>query len=538
MRVLTTVAVVVLFVSLGAAADAADAKADSRQNRSMIISTDYPSINAAIEAAKKKKINHVYIPPGDYEITESINMSGIYGVFGAIKLEGAGHTTILNGKTKKDPIIDLTGSAHCQIEDMYIRGVDADVGILMARPPGGRSSAGSHVFYNVVVAGNFRVAAVNSIASELNRFVNCVFGNEAPGADTFVFSQRNIYGVKSPYQGEPGVSTNTELRFYGCTIDNNGAGSVGLRISGGAGNISIHGGYFHHDGFAAIYLDGSRGGGVCNLALKDVYVEAIKGDHVIYATGYVHHVSSSGGDWSSEKEIVLAEDVPSTDIPAHRTAIKKPHGTPHRWEIRNTQMRQTVWLPEGKRPEDFGEFVAMRFDRLQDSHIGPFSYTPNFLKQTGPNWLPDYAHNSREVVIKKYSRRNTFETGAREAIVLPGDAEGNKVIALHDPARKTDEYTLLWRSGAPKLDQVGGERGHISDYADPGPSVRRTYQMPDKGVALMNLGVIDVRKIKGARRGDIAIHDGSGYTDGQPRLAVFNGRKWVFFSISPQPGTK
>ena len=313
---------------------------------------------------------------------------------------------------------------------------------------------------------------------------------------------------------------------------------MGLRISGGAGNISIHGGYFHHDGFAAIYLDGSRGGGVCNLALKDVYVEAIKGDHVIYSTGYVHHVSSSGGDWSSEKDVVLAEDVPSTDIPAHRTAIKKPHGTPHRWEIRNTQMRQTVWLPEGKRPEDFEEFVAMRFDRLQDSHIGPFTYTPNFLKQTGPNWLPDYAPNSREVVIKKYSRRNTFETGAREAIVLSGDAEGNQVIAVHDPAKKTDEYTPLWRSGAPTLDQVGGERGHISDYANPGPSVRRTYQMPDKGIALMNLGVVDVRKIEGARRGDIAIHNGSGYADGQPRLAVYNGKQWVFFSISPAPGTR
>jgi len=529
------------FVLLFAWLEAADAPSGEKppQVRSMIISTDYPSINAAIEAAKEKKINHVYIPPGEYEITESINMSGIYGIFGAIKLEGAGQTTILNGKTGKDPVIDFTGSAHCQLENMYIRGVDADVGILMARPPHGKTSAGGHLFYNVTVAGKFRAAAVNSIASECNRFVNCCFGNDAPGADTFTFSQRNLYDVESPYQGKPGLSTNTELRFYGTIIDNNGKDSVGLRITGSAGDISIHGGYFHHDGFACIYMDGSTGGGVGNVTIDDLRIESNKGDHVIYATGYVHHVSIKGGDWQSRKEVILVEDVPSTDNPAHRTVIKTPHGTPHNWEVRDTQMRQTIWVAEGEKTGDVGEFVAMRFDRLQDSHMGPFSFSPNFLKQIGPNWLPHYAPNSREVVIEKYSRRNTFETGAREAIVLSGDAEGNQVIALHDPAKRTDDYMPLWRSGCPTPEEcTGSPRGHVSDYADLGPGIRRTYQMPDKGIALMNLGVLDVRKIRGARRGDIAIHNGSGYADGQPRLAVYNGRQWVFFSISPAPGRR
>ena len=58
---------------------------------------------------------------------------------------------------------------------------------------------------------------------------------------------------------------------------------------------------------------------------------------------------------------------------------------------------------------------------------------------------------------------------------------------------------------------------------------RRTYVNPDSSGSLMNLGLTNVNKIIKPRKGDIAMHDGTGFPDAQPRLALFDGKKWVFF---------
>jgi len=53
---------------------------------------------------------------------------------------------------------------------------------------------------------------------------------------------------------------------------------------------------------------------------------------------------------------------------------------------------------------------------------------------------------------------------------------------------------------------------------------------PDEGVSLLNLGMMDVRKIESPEAGDIAIHDGSGLTDRKPCLVMFDGKKWISFA--------
>ena len=46
---------------------------------------------------------------------------------------------------------------------------------------------------------------------------------------------------------------------------------------------------------------------------------------------------------------------------------------------------------------------------------------------------------------------------------------------------------------------------------------------------------MNVFEIEKSRKGDLALHDGTGFEDGQPRLAVFNGQKWLFLDIAASP---
>jgi len=500
-----------------------------------IIATDYPSINAAVEAARKQNINRVFIPAGEYDITKTINMTGRYGRNGAIILEGAGQTTILNGKTGKDPIIDLTASGYCEVNNLYINSINSDIGILMARRGGG--SAGSHRFHSLTLHGKFRIAAVYSYNSECNRFYNCNICNEwdgEEGGDAFIFTHENIWNVKSPYLGELGRSTNTELDLYGTIIGGTGPNSVGLRIVGSADNINIYGGYQHYNGFAAIYLDGTRGA-VSNIYIDGWRIETTEGKHCIYATGQVDNITIRGGEWSSARELIRVEDVPREANSAHATLFRRKSrfGVPFNWRIRETTMLRTIWVPEGKKREMESaaeKFVAMRFDSLQDSTIENITYRANFLEQEGPNWIGRAVPNASLVVVEKYSRRNTFIVPARNAVELMGDARGNQIAAVHDPEEPDGEHVALWRSALPNKEHFTGFMRRVSQYEQLPPGVRRIYIKPDEGISLINLGVMDVRKIKGARRGDIAIHNGAGFDDGEARLAIFDGKKWIYFA--------
>jgi hypothetical protein len=58
--------------------------------------------------------------------------------------------------------------------------------------------------------------------------------------------------------------------------------------------------------------------------------------------------------------------------------------------------------------------------------------------------------------------------------------------------------------------------------------------MPDQGVSLLNLGVMNVLAIKHPKAGDIAIHNGAGVKDGKPCLVMFNGSKWIRFTASAE----
>ena len=44
------------------------------------------------------------------------------------------------------------------------------------------------------------------------------------------------------------------------------------------------------------------------------------------------------------------------------------------------------------------------------------------------------------------------------------------------------------------------------------------------------MGIQNVFDIKDPKPGDAAMHDGSGFKDGGPRFAFYDGKKWIFFA--------
>ena len=268
-----------------------------------IIATDYSSIQEAIDAAKRLKVFHIYIPSGTYNVNETLNLTGLHGGI----FEGTGsYTTILQTATGNTPAMDLTNSVGLVLKNFQLTG-SGSVGILMARKGPERlleqsiPSSGNHEVRNVKAVG-FGEAAVMSYGSGPNYFYSCHF---SCGGAAVLITDYNREGVKSPYvelrdsantttdnrEGakgpdlELGNSTNTTTYFYGTLLIGGGGGSVGLRVSG-ASDVSVIGGMICAD-FAGVYLDGT--GHLGQITIRDVHMEAI-GQHSVYAVGAVRNV--------------------------------------------------------------------------------------------------------------------------------------------------------------------------------------------------------------------------------------------------------
>ena len=532
----------------------------------MIVASDYPDLHAAVAAARTLGVGRVYVPAGVYYLDKTLDLSGlswspirpgepggeVIPKFDPVIFEGAGARTILIARTGNTPAIDLTGSHPGMVlrdfvlqtpfvdlgEKGYYWDKGSSVGILMSRmsnkggkpsdpPTGGAPSSGNHVFDNVTVSGNYSIAAVFSWNSEVNTFYHCRF--RSTGGDAFVFMgtsprrPKPREGARSPYR-RSGISSNVGVWFYACSFQSSPKDSVGLRVSG-AGDVYIIGGYFASktEGFAAVYLDGTAR--AQNIVIRDVRMEC-GAAHNLYAVGAVNDVLIEGGEWvcMNTENIRHQRKVPNTKGPHKYVSNPDGAGYAYNWIIRGLRMSRSfeddpaLALKEGK-PTPQG-MVAMRFDGLQDSRIGNIAY---YVRRQAPDkqaWSGDedtIVTDTPMIVVDKYSRRNTFEVPSREAVELKGDARGNNVVALADGL--DEKVPALWRSGQ-------ADSGRFKKFYD---GRRRTYVNPDGSGSLQNWGLQNVLEIENPRAGDIALHDGSEFKDEMPRLAVYNGKKWLFF---------
>ena len=399
--------------------------------RGFLVASDYPSLQAAIDALPPEG-GTVFIPAGTYEITKTIDLTRRYGLGAvpgraAVTIQGAGIcSTRLVGKTGDMPIFDLSMSGYCVFRDLYVQGVDCEVGFLMARGPG-KGSAGSHVMENVVMSGRYRKAAVYLMGSEVNRFYNCHFSNTLPDAFTIYFGAGNMLGVKSPYVEAQGGS-NTELRLYGCTICSFGENSVGLYVRGFASDVSIFGGYMANRGFSAIVLDGTEAC-IDRVNIRDIRVEGEYGRHVLYAKGCVRNITISGGYWLTTGGEVIRYEVP----PKGGTWAEN-------WRIIGLSLNIYDWaFKNPSKPEFYLQhypltdegYVFARFDDLRHSVLELlWGVVARFEKGEKGQPRTLYPQNKRLIVIEKMSQGNIIVVRSRKHVLIKGEAKATRIESL------------------------------------------------------------------------------------------------------------
>ena len=501
-----------------------------------IVASDYPSIQAAIDATKELGVYHVYIPSGVYVLDKPLNLTRrVYRRDGRLDdgkwhhipllIEGAGRSTLLVARTGDKPTIDLTGSMFATIRDLELRGEDAECGIFMARyrnpkPKGFTApSAGWHHFINLDVTGRFHKAAVMSWDSEGNTFLHCRIRNKE--GDAMVFSDYNRMGIASPY-APTAPSCNTVVRFFACGLMGHGQDSVALRLNG-AGDVAFDGGYISTspDAFAGIYMDGTHH---CrNVAIRSTRMEC-KGRHCVYAVGAVGDVAIEGGQWISQRGEIIRHEcrAPEATGPHRYVGSAKHGGVAYNWTIRNLRPSRNFPDDPGLKLQE-GRFCAMRFESLLDSTIEHISFQSQYLStdQDGKKTVV-VATDIPIVEVLKYSRRNVFRVPSRQSVRLAGDARNNTIIATADGL--PDAVPSLWLSA-----QSSWHKGRPTAPRQY-DGMTRTYLNPDAGLSLLNLGVRNVYEVTHPKRGDLLLHDGTRFPDGKPRLAVYDGSQWLFFS--------
>lgn len=519
------------------------------QKPDRIVATDYPDLHAAVEAAKTLGVYHVYVPSGIHTLDKTLDLANLTwdpardkdGKMTAARnqtmiFEGAGQTTILIANTGKAPAVDLSGShVGMTLRDFCLQTPFNDdgwqegsnVGILLGRlrnaggvirerdDPKWKSvpSAGGHSFTNVRVRGHFKTAAVYNHTSETNGFRHCHFTNTY--GDAFIFTNLHKHPVQSP-KAPLAISSNVGQYFLDCAFQGGVNNGVGLRVQGG--DVTLIQCFFaaKKDGcYAGVYLDGTHH--ARGISIRDTRMENSHA-YCVVAVGAVSDVLLEGGQWISSKENILhLEKVPEKAGPHRYVGNPSDQGWAQNWIVRNLKLSKSFEDDPALTIEKIGANAnptVMRFDGLVDSHID----SNNYYIQRIRDGKREYVMDSPLLVVEKYSRRNTIEVPSREAVNLGPDARGNVITALLDD-HPCEPIPALWRSGV-RLSR---------DPKNYDTGVRRLYLNPDTGPSLLNVGIINVNELKDPRTGDVALHDGTGFADKRPRLAVYDGSKWLFF---------
>ncbi|MCG2660785.1 MAG: hypothetical protein L6437_11140 [Kiritimatiellae bacterium] len=477
-----------------------------REPGPFVIATDYPDLQAAIDALPDYG-GTVYIPSGQqYVLTMTLDMTR-HKNYRHISLIGQGYSpnTCIIIDTKDKPGIDLTGNGYCTLSSLRIQIRSCSVGILMARKGDGQS-AGWHVFRDIMIdeyphgdpPGPSK-ALVASLGSEVNRYYNCVFLSHKPGITGLYVSGGNELGLKSPYADETRSGCNTELRMYGCSICMWGADTYNMQLIGQCLDVSIHGGYFSVVGTAAIRMDGARGP-VGNITIDNVRIEAERAQHIILSAGNVHNVTINQGQWICGwgEPILYVSDEKKFGDPGYQGGAVR--NAAHTWRITDTFMaiyddyQQHCGMSNPKSyPLEPDGYVQMRFSRLVNSDIsGVSTVVVRFEKNEKGVSVATYPPDMTAVVVEEFSRGNTFSRLGSQ-VILRGDAKGNWVDAMAGDVRR--------------LEVGAGQPGTI-----------------------LNLCPQNVNQIARPKAGDTVLENAAG----RFRLAVYDGKQWVYAGFHPE----
>jgi hypothetical protein len=221
--------------------------------------------------------------------------------------------------------IDATGAVGLHFEGWKMATANSsgkpEVGLLLARNPDNKG-AGEHRFDRWQIQGWYRKAAVVSIASETNVWLQCWISNSHPDAIVFWTGRENELDVKSPF-GEFGVgSTNTCHDFlatgfghYGMAFADSPAG-VAVAIASGTHDLHIRGGTMSMrerktpgvaGGNAAVRIGTPGKQPAINILLDAVEWETVGAKHAIRITGRVDGPSVRDSLFQSVDEAIYVE---------------------------------------------------------------------------------------------------------------------------------------------------------------------------------------------------------------------------------------
>lgn len=466
---------------LGLALSSAQAQPEATAPRPFRVASDYPSIQAAVDSLPPTG-GTVYIPEGRWVLDKALDLTGrtYYNLppeelekrglpsrtNSYIHLTGAGNGTILEGRMKEGPVIDMTDSSYCTLSNFQIQSSTAQCGILLARPAaknrgGTLRSAGWHNFYNLWINGSYAVANVYNVTSEVDKWWGCWFTNGAPDSYCFVFTHRNFAGISSPFMGEiaEGVS-NADQRLIGCFFlhvvtpkDKDNPQGATIYLRGYGEDVTVSDCDFGSGGVkAAIWIDGGPG------PFKQVHVTRNRFEssvtNLVLSTGMNLQVTFRDNNcWGVQRSFIRAD-----------SAI--------------------FWQVSGNL------FVGATVPDVPPMHFGSLD---------------------KSVIERNWCELN--ESEAKKGKVPHLLVEGNCAESEVRVPRREHFAGRLVRSRLTALNDGG---------------VRREYLGEADAPTLFNLPLVDTAKLANPKRGDVALDNGANTTSGKPGLAVFDGEKWQY----------
>ncbi len=450
-----------------------------------LVATDFPDLQVALDQLKQTG-GTLYFPAGYYTVTKTLDLTGL-GHTGKLRLIGDGLASTIVGDTQGTPILDLTATGTVVFENLRFTSKSANIGILHARSGGG--SAGICQFSYVWFDGSYSLACVYNCGSEVNRHFNCFFSNHAPHGYAYIFTGKNYWGVKSPYQEMDESACNTDLAFYGCFWGvYGGAGDeVNLCLAGPVtADVYLSGGDMSNKngGRAAILMDG-RGTHLLSIRIHGLRFETQGAKHAIEAIdGYMPDVQITGNMLLSEEETIYCGGP----------------GAKENWTIRDNNC-------ESWKNADWGETgrAQMRFSFLRNSRIEAIGGRLE-REVEGSVGTTD----SAGVGERKDQRRF-----ARQSIIVDNESTGNEFLV-----RRSEDIRLPAATKATKVIAINDE-GYRREYLSGG------------GVGtpvLLNLQPCDSRAITNPKLGDLVLDSGVNTPDGKPALAVYDGKEWRYLA--------
>ena len=171
------------------------------------VADDTAAFNSALAYIKAQSRSGVlYVPKcSNFYSVSSINATGFsFEIGNYLTIRGESYGSLIRGNTTGVAVLDCVGSSNIHLQDLVIgtQGVSAQCGLLLSRTTVNTSSNGG-VFQNIVMQGDFSIAACVSIGAEGSRWYAPLFQNTGSSGTFkrcgFYTTSENTLGATSLY---------------------------------------------------------------------------------------------------------------------------------------------------------------------------------------------------------------------------------------------------------------------------------------------------------------------------------------------------